>query len=278
MLPPPARAGAFGSRELEVGSCFRMLTVSWALPLAGALLLLLVGNADGRRDEPHSLARAGGVAGRVWSHPRSLGRVRCLLCRVPVRRTRVVDSGIRHRLLPRRRRDQSAPGRAHGLSDADCAALVVGIGREEGQGVLDLRPGPRGCDDRGLRVARPVPLLRLLGRHAHPDVLPHRDLGLRPAHLRGRQVHALHDGGQRADADRDPGAGVPPQRGDGQLQLRSHQAVHARPARPKRSAGSSSRSQSPLRSKSRSFRSTPGCPTRTCRRPLPVRSSWPACC
>ena len=27
-----------------------MLTLSWALPLAGALLLLLIGNADGRRD------------------------------------------------------------------------------------------------------------------------------------------------------------------------------------------------------------------------------------
>ena len=27
-----------------------MLTLSWPLPLAGALLLLLIGNADGRRD------------------------------------------------------------------------------------------------------------------------------------------------------------------------------------------------------------------------------------
>ena len=27
-----------------------MLTLSWALPLAGAILLLLVSNADGRRD------------------------------------------------------------------------------------------------------------------------------------------------------------------------------------------------------------------------------------
>ncbi len=35
-----------------------------------------------------------------------------------------------------------------------------------------------------------------------PDVLPHRDLGLRPAHLRGRQVHPVHDGGQRPDAHR----------------------------------------------------------------------------
>ena len=45
-----------------------------------------------------------------------------------------------------------------------------------------------------------------------------------------------------------------------------------------RSAGSSWRSRSRLRSRCRSFRSTPGCPTRTSRRRPPVRSSWPACC
>ncbi len=49
-------------------------------------------------------------------------------------------------------------------------------------------------DDRRVRLARPVPLLHLLGRDAHPDVLPDRDLGLRPARLRGGQVHPLHDG------------------------------------------------------------------------------------
>ena len=37
-----------------------------------------------------------------------------------------------------------------------------------------------------VRLARPVPVLRVLGRHAHPDVLPDRDLGLRPARLRRR--------------------------------------------------------------------------------------------
>ena len=62
----------------------------------------------------------------------------------------------------------------------------------------------RDRDDRRVRRARPVPVLRVLGRDAHPDVLPHRDLGLRPAHLRGGQVLPLHDGRQRADAGRDP--------------------------------------------------------------------------
>ena len=59
-----------------------------------------------------------------------------------------------------------------------------------------------------LRLARSLPLLRVLGRHAHPDVFPHRDLGLRPAHLRRRQVHSLHDGRQRADAAGDPRSGL----------------------------------------------------------------------
>ena len=62
-------------------------------------------------------------------------------------------------------------------------------------------------DARRVRLGRPVPVLHLLGRDAHPDVLPDRDLGLRAAHLRGGQVHPLHDGRQRADADRHHRAG-----------------------------------------------------------------------
>ena len=54
------------------------------------------------------------------------------------------------------------------------------------QGVLHLRAAARERDDRRLHLARPVPVLRLLGRDAHPDVFPHRHLGLRPAHLRRR--------------------------------------------------------------------------------------------
>ena len=154
--------------------------------------------------------------------------VRRLVRRVPAGGTVAVDSGLRHRLLPRHRRHQPVAGRADRVPDADCAPVVVGIGGEEGQGVLDLHPRPRGGDDRRLRVARPVPVLRLLGRDAHPDVLPDRDLGLRPADLRGVQVHALHDGGERADARRHPGARLHAQRGHRELQLRPGQAVRAR--------------------------------------------------
>ncbi len=72
-------------------------------------------------------------------------------------------------------------------------------------------------------VARPVPLLRLLGRDADPDVLPHRDLGLRPARLRRGQVHPLHDGRQRADAGRHHRAG-------GAAHAQTTGAVQLRPA------------------------------------------------
>ena len=74
------------------------------------------------------------------------------------------------------------------------------------------------------------------------------------------------------------GAGVPAQRGDRQLHLRPAEALHAARSRRRRSAGSSWRSPSPLRSRCRCSRSTPGCPMRTCRRRRPARSSWPACC
>jgi hypothetical protein len=79
-----------------------------------------------------------------------------------------------------------------------------------------------------LPLARPVPVLRVLGRDADPDVLLIGILGLRPAHLRRRQVHALHDGGQRPDAGGHPRPRLHAQRGNGrQLQLRSAEAVHA---------------------------------------------------
>ena len=69
-----------------------------------------------------------------------------------------------------------------------------------------------------------------------------------------------------------------------------HQTVHRRAElRPRRSLsrstsraacrrGCSWRSRSRSPSRCRCFRSTPGCPTRTCRRRRPARSSWPACC
>ena len=209
-----------------------LLTASWGLPLAGGILLLLIPNRDGSRNGVDPLAGARDLGRRVRADARHLAALRSEFRRLPVCRARAVDTGLRHRLLPRHRRHQPAPGRADRVPDADRAALVLGEHREEGEGVLRLHPRARGGDDRRLHLARPVPLLRVLGRDAHPDVLPHRDLGLRPAHLRGHQVHALHDGRQRADAGRHPGAGLHAQRVAGRrLHVRPAQAVRPRDPR-----------------------------------------------
>ena len=96
-----------------------------------------------------------------------------------------------------------------------------------GPRVLVLRAGARSGHARRVRLARPVPVLPVLGRDARADVFPHRRLGIRAAHLRGDQVHPLHDGGQRADAHRHHRAGLYALRGDRLVQLQPDRAVQA---------------------------------------------------
>ena len=82
---------------------------------------------------------------------------------------------------------------------------LLELDREAGARVRGLHAAARGGDGRGLRGPGPLPLLRVLGGHAHPDVLPHRDLGPRAAHLRRGEVLPLHLRRQRADARGVPG-------------------------------------------------------------------------
>ena len=173
---------------------------------------------------------AGDLGRRVPGDAAALVAVRSGERRLPVRRAARLDSDLRHPVLRGHRRHQPAPDRAHRLPDADRPAVVVGVGPHEGAGVLGLHPAARSRHDRRLRIARSVPVLRVLGRDAHPDVLPHRDLGLRPARVRRGEVHPLHDGRQRADAGGDPRPGLHAPRGDRQLQLRPAAAVRPAPA------------------------------------------------
>ncbi len=74
---------------------------------------------------------------------------------------------------------------------------------QQGEGVLRLpaRAGDRHA--RRLRGSRPVPLLPVLGSDSRPDVLPHRDVGLRPPYLRRDEVLPVHARGIPSYARRD---------------------------------------------------------------------------
>ncbi len=128
-----------------------------------------------------------------------------------------------------------------------------------------------------LHVARFLPLLPVLGSDARPDVFPDRRVGQRPPALCGDQILPVYAGRIGADAAGDPGALLQRARRSASrpfskrrtlLLLASQLAAH----------GSSGASSSPLRSRCRCSRSTPGCPTRTPKRPRPAPSSWPASC
>ena len=148
--------------------------------------------------------------------------------------------------------------------------------------------------DGHLRRPRHVPLLRLLGGHAPPDVLPHRRLGRPAPRVRGHQVLPLHPGGLGAHAARhhrrllpQPAGGPGRRHAVGQAHLQPARAGRTGPRRPVRHGAAhpglrlhqdrlrgASSSGSP--SRSRCSPSTPGCPTPTSRPPPPSRSSWPA--
>ncbi len=251
---------------------FPILTSLVALPIVGALLLLLV------RDDERSEARRSGRSrwsSRCWSSPR-----RCCCGRGSTPASADFQFVERHAWIPafgisycgRRRRHQPAAARPDRLPDAARAPELVGVGAQEDARVLHVRAAARERDDRRVRLARSVPLLRVLGRDAHPDVLPHRDLGLRPPHLRRGQVHPLHDGRQRADAAGDPRPRLRcTARRAGGYSFDLLQLYELDGAGATCSSGSSSRSRWRSPSRCRCSRSTPGCPTRTSRRRPPAR-------
>ena len=119
-------------------------------------------------------------------------------------------------------RHQRAARAADHLPDAAGDPVLVDVGRVAVEGVRDHHAAAGGGDARGLRGPRPLPLLRLLGGDADPDVPHHRDLGRTQPDLRGGQVHPLYAGRLAPDAGRHPGPLLPARRG--------HQRLHLRPA------------------------------------------------
>ena len=123
-----------------------------------------------------------------------------------VRRAAALDPGLGHQLPRRRRRPVALARDPDHLADAARSPRLVARDQEPRARVRGLHAAARGGDDRRLRVPRPLPVLRVLGGDARPDVLPDRDLGPRAAHLRRGEVLPVHLRRQRADAGRVPRA------------------------------------------------------------------------
>ena len=169
-----------------------MLTTIVFLPLAGALLLLLIGNSDGRRD---AVVRWTALAVSLVVFAATL-----LLW------SRFDPASADFQFVERHDWIPSFGIQYHVGVDGISLFLLVLTGFLTPLALLSswesvhkkvkefsaFMLAARERDARRVRLARPVPVLRVLGRDAHPDVLPDRHLGLRAPHLRGRQVHPLH--------------------------------------------------------------------------------------
>ena len=140
--------------------------------------------------------------------------------------------GAGDRLPPRGGRHQPAPRAPDDPPHAALPPVRVDADHDAREGVPGRDVPPRDGDARRLRGARPLPVLRLLGGDAGPDVPDHRGLGRAPPRLRGGEVHPLHDGRVRAHAPGHPDALLPAGRPRRVVRLRRRDAAPHRPAAP----------------------------------------------
>ncbi len=201
--------------------------------------------------------------------------------RLPVRRRPRLDHGPA--LQDGRGRDFDPVRDADHVPDAAGDPVDV-AGARPGQGIHDRLPGAGRADDRRVHRAGSGAVLPVLRGRADPDVPADRDLGRREPHLCVVQVLPVHLPRLGPDAGRD-GRHVPhgghhrhSDAADLRLPVRSGAACWAGRCWAARRCCCSWRSLPASRSRCRCGRSTPGCPTRTCRRRPPLRSCWPRCC
>ncbi len=95
---------------------------------------------------------------------------------LPVRARHSLDNLARHSLPPRRRRPLHVAHRPHRLPRAARRAHLLARHRRPQEALLHPLPAAAGRDDGHLRLAQPLPLLRLLGDVAGPHDYPHRHL------------------------------------------------------------------------------------------------------
>src|SRR6266540_326293 len=85
-----------------------------------------------------------------------------------------LDPGVGHPLSRGRGRHFAVHGAAHHVSDAALGPGELPVHHEARARVLCAAPGAHDGDDRGVRLARSLPLLPAVGSDADADVLPHR--------------------------------------------------------------------------------------------------------
>ena len=149
-----------------------------------------------------------------------------------VRRAARVDPRGRDQLPPRGGWHQPSPGPPDGPPHAALHPVRLDAGHHARQGVSGRDVPARDGDARGLRGPRPLPLLRLLGGHARPDVPDHRGLGWPAPRVRGGEVHPLHDGRLRSDAPGHPDPLLSPGCPHGVVRLRRRDAAPHPPEPP----------------------------------------------
>ena len=121
---------------------------------------------------------------------------------LPVRRAGVLDPVARRRVPLRRGRDRALLILLTTLMGVIAIVCSYSAITERAEGVLRPAPPPPDLHDRHVLLPRPLPLLRVLGSDARPDVLPDRRLGRDAPALRRDQVLPLHARGLGRDAAR----------------------------------------------------------------------------
>ena len=136
---------------------------------------------------------------RLRRNVASVGALQLRVGRFSVRRTSRWDSGSASAISSASTASASGCS-GHRLPDAACApGSSLESVHKKTQAFCMVRPLARERDDGRFRLARPVPVLRVLGRHADFDVFPDPHLGISPYYAADR-VPPLHDGRQRPDA------------------------------------------------------------------------------
>ena len=178
-----------------------LLSIILLTPLAGLAILLLIPGKS--KDLIRVWANLVGFAGFLISLP-LVSRFQTGPSRLSVRRERRLDPRAGRHLPHRHRWHQPAAHHAHHADGLHRHSLLLERHPGSRQGILRHVPAPADGHARRIHVARFLPLLRLLGTRARPDVLHHRRLGRSPKTLRRHQVLPVHPGGQRAHAARHP--------------------------------------------------------------------------